>query len=423
MKREKLTHELSRRRFLKMGGGLVGLGAAATLLPRALLLPEKVAEASLQAQITEPNLHFAATDGWIHLPGENLPYHPDNMAPDLLTTYIFGFRDVTGLDRDKTFSQKMKAQLTAPTWWLKEGEDFTLKLTNLGLQIRPDLIDAHTLHFHGFRDAIPIFDGEPHSSVGVPIARDLTYFYRPHHPGTYLYHCHFEETEHVHMGMVGVVFVQPALNETLGGKFAYNDESTAYDREFVLNLTEVWSLAHWCDSHVQLPEWSDYQPDLWMINGRSYPDTIAPPGGGTDMDTGELIPPAGREDLKYQPISSLIRCNSGERVLLRFVNLGYAEHAMRLPGIAMRVVGKDATPLVGRDGTNLNYMTDTVHISPGESLDAIFEAPAVGSETKLLLHDRRYMYTSNPGMAGYGGMMTEVHILPGGVPAQTEPNT
>ena len=86
---------------------------------------------------------------------------------------------------------------------------YALKLTNLGLAIRPDLIDAHTLHFHGFRNALPIFDGEPHSSVGVPIVRDLTYFYKPHDPGTYMYHCHFEETEHVHMGMVGGCFIKP----------------------------------------------------------------------------------------------------------------------------------------------------------------------------------------------------------------------
>jgi hypothetical protein len=42
------------------------------------------------------------------------------------------------------------------------------------------------------------------------------------------------------------------------------------------------------------------------------------------------IPPPGRPDLQYQPISSLIRCNSGDRVLLRLINLGYMEQAMRL---------------------------------------------------------------------------------------------
>ncbi len=452
--RSNSTQALSRRRFLKVGGGLVGLGAAAALLPRALLKPESV-EAGLRAQITEPNLQFAATDGWIHLPGANPPYHPDNMAPAGLTTYIFGFRDVTGLTRDQTFAQKMKAQLTAPTFWLDEWRDatsqaqtdFTLKLTNLGLQIRPDLIDAHTLHFHGFRNAIPIFDGEPHSSVGVPIARDLTYFYRGRNPGTYMYHCHFEETEHVHMGMVGGVFIRPKQNflgagpgvpvARLGGNtnpaapmgYTYNDGdgSTAYDREFLLVMNEVWSLAHWCDSHVQLPEWSDYNPDVYLINGRSYPDTILPNGGLRDAG-GDLLPPEAEDgtqypDLRYQPISSLVRCNSGDRVLLRLINLGYMEQAMRLAGIRMRVVGKDASPLMGRDRADLSEHTETVVIGPGESADAIFVAPDVTSMTRLLLFTRYYTHVATVGAPGLGGQVTEVHIYPAGtLLPQSKPN-
>ena len=419
MKRENLTQQLSRRQLLKLGAGLAGVTAAGAVLPKALLKPSNVVEASPAAQITEPNLHFAASDGWIYLPGANPPYHPDNMAPPGLTTYIFGFRDVTvlGTDRDLIFAQKMKSQLAAPTWWLNEDEDFTLKLTNLGLQIRPDLIDAHTLHFHGFRDAIPIFDGEPHSSVGVPISRDLTYFYRPHHPGTYMYHCHFEETEHVHMGMVGTVFVRPKIERDpayTGRKFAYNDPATEFDREFSLMMNEVWTLAHWCDSHVQLPEWSDYSPDLYLMNGRAYPDTIAPNGGGTDLSTGDLIPPQGRPDLQYQPTSSLVRCNSGDRVLLRFVNLGYTEQTMRLSGIKMRIVGHDATPLLGRDRGDLSEHTDTVPIAAGESADVIFVAPHVTSMTRLLLYSRNLAHLRNPGTQGYGGQMTEVHVFPEG---------
>ncbi len=424
MSKDNPRQRLSRRQFLKIGGGLLGAATAATVLPKALLRPTEVVKASPAAPIVEANLHFAATDGWIYLPPPPVPpYHPDNMAPEGLTTYIFGFRDLTGVPEELLFTQKMKAQLASPIFWIDEGTDFTLKLSNLGLQIRPDLIDAHTLHFHGFRNAIPIFDGEPHSSVGVPIARDLMYFYRPHDPGTYLYHCHFEETEHVHMGMIGTVFVRPAAN-TETQKFAYNDPGTEYDREFVMCMNEVWSLAHWCDSHVQLPEWSDYNPDFWLLNGRSYPDTIAPPGGGTDLTTGELIPPVGRPDLKFQPVSSLVQANSGDRVLLRFVNVGYVEQSMRLPGIPLRIVGKDATLLRGRSGNDLSYYTDTLMIGAGESADAIFVAPEVTDMTTFLLANRNYARLSNGGASGYGGQMTEVRIFPAGtLPPQLEPNT
>ncbi len=436
MKGNASTRMLNRRQFLKLGGGLLGTAMASAFLPRSKALLSPIATQSearaltspdqgILAQVAaEPDFHFVATDGWIYLPPEAAvpPYHPDNYAPENLTTYIFGFRNVTGLTNDLVFAQKMKAQLTAPTWSLQVGGDYTLKLTNLGLAVRPDLIDAHTLHFHGFRNALPIFDGEPHSSVGVPIVRDLTYFYRPHDPGTYLYHCHFEETEHVHMGMVGTTFIKPAA-WTTENKMAYDDAAiSGYDREFVMTLNEVWTESHWADSHVQLPEWSDYAPEFWLLNGRVYPDTIAP-NGSRNMTTGDLNPPPGRPELQYQPISSLVTCNSGDRVLLRCTNLGFEQQSMRLSGLKMRIIAKDATLLTGRNGEDLTQWSDTLTIGPGQSVDAIFIAPDVTEMTKLMFYNRKYSRLSNGGHTGYGGQMTEVHIYPAGtLPPQTEPN-
>ena len=84
MSKENPTQRLSRRQFLKVGGGLLGAATAATVLPKALLRPTKVVKASPAAQAVARtvDLHFAATDGWIHLPPTGRPpYHPDNMAP------------------------------------------------------------------------------------------------------------------------------------------------------------------------------------------------------------------------------------------------------------------------------------------------------------------------------------------------------
>ena len=71
-------------------------------------------------------------------------------------------------------------------------------------------------------------------------------------------------------------------NTTLypSGKYMYNDGdgSTGFDREFAMFLSEVWAEAHWADAHIQLPEWSDYRADFSLLNGRVYPDTLAPNG-------------------------------------------------------------------------------------------------------------------------------------------------
>ncbi len=428
MKDQPGTKLMGRRRLLSLGlygsalaTASVGSRQAGGL--RRMLEPVMVSE----AQGAPASLHFAATDGWISMPPAAAvpPYHPDDMAPAGLTTYIFGFRNVTGLSAEQVSAQKMKAQLSAPLLWADEGVDLTLRLSNLGLAIRPDLIDAHTLHWHGFRNAIPIFDGEPTSSVAVPIIRDLTYHYRPRWPGTYMYHCHFEETEHVHMGMVGPAFIRPQMTlDNPGRKFAYNHLDTEYDREFVIFLNEVWSEAHWADSHVQLPEWSDYRPDFWLLNGRVYPDTLAPNGQGTDPVTGDLIAPAGRPDLKYQPVSGLVTANAGDRVLLRFINLGFQHQTMALAGIRMRVIAKDAALLRGPLDEDLSYLANTVTIGAGESLDAIFIAPPAAAETNYLLYNRNLARLNNGGYPGYGGQMTQVRVRPaGGYPVQTEPNT
>lgn len=430
---------LNRRDFLKFGGGMLAALAGLQKLPKWISQSGEMAMASgpLAPEDIAADIHLVGTDGWITLPGEvPIPntigqyFNPDSLAPAGLTTYMFGFADVTGLSDSLAQTRKMKCQASAPLFWVDENQEYIVKLGNLGLQMRPDLTDSHTLHWHGFRNAWPVFDGEPHSSLAVPIGRTLSLYYKPYDPGTYMYHCHFEETEHVHMGMTGGVFVRPAQNQTPfvpGEKYVYNDGdgSTAYDREYVIVLTDVWAEAHWDDAHIQLPEWTDFKADYYLMNGRVYPDTIAPRGAGTDPFTGDLIPTPGYEHLQYQPISSLIQANAGDRILLRMINLSFGQQTMTTPGLKMKVVGKDATLMRSRDGTNTMYDTNTVYFGSGQSVDVIFTAPPVTSGVKkYLLYNRNYDRLSNAGAPGYGGQMTEIWVHPAGtLPAQTEPNT
>ena len=428
---------LNRRDFLKYAGGAVATAGAVTWAG-AVLLPEAAGAAA-----PDPDLYLAGTDGWISLPPSPAipPFHPDSLAPAPFTTYIFGFRNVTGLTDVQRSAQKNKAQHSAPLFWVNQFDpahpkDFIVQLTNLGLALRPDLFDAHTLHWHGFRNVIPFFDGEPTGSVSVPTGRIFQYVYRPREPGTYMYHCHVEDVEHVHMGMTGLVYVRPLQdgNTSLysSGKYMYNDGngSTGFDREFAMFLSEVWAEAHWADAHIQLPEWSNYRADFAMLNGRVYPDTLAPNGSIDPFHpvrdpNGDLIAPAGRPELQYQPHSSLVTCNAGERVALRFANLGFREQAMTLAGIRMRVVGRDATPMRGRDGTDTSYETDTINIGPGESFDVIFTAPPKtgGGYDTYMLYNRNYLRSNNLAPGGFGGQATEIRVYASGtVSPQQYPN-
>jgi FtsP/CotA-like multicopper oxidase with cupredoxin domain len=338
-------------------------------------------------------------------------------------------------------AQKNKAQHNAPFFWADQEQELRVQLTNLGLAIRPDLTDSHTIHWHGFRNVIPFFDGEPTGSISVPVGGLFTYVFRPHDPGTYMYHCHVEDVEHVTMGMTSLVFVRPIQNGNTSwypsGKYAYNDGdgSTGYDRENALFLSEIWAEGHWNDAHIQESDWSRFHADFSMLNGRVYPDTLLPNSpinltASTHALTiqtdagGDLVPYPGYEYLQYNPHSALVTCNEGERVLLRFANLGFREAAMTLAGIKMKVVGRDATLMRSRDGTDTSYYTDTILIGAGESYDVILQAPAFSGGTamdeqgrsydKYILYNRRYTQDSNLSAGGGAGQRTEVRVYASG---------
>ncbi|MEU7875201.1 multicopper oxidase domain-containing protein [Dactylosporangium sp. NPDC049140] len=422
----------TRRDFLRA----VGWGAAGTVAAGGLVGSDLGGRGFLGAgrveAATPPTLSMIATDGYITMPNRAAP------------VYIFGFVQV---DPAKTISElsaayKGHAQHTAPMLDFKQGDDIRITLTNLGLVQRPDLTDGHTIHWHGFDIPSPLNDGVPELSVAVPIGKQFTYFYRPHREGTYMYHCHFEDVEHVQMGMTGVVVVRPSQDgtaKTFGGKtfttFAYNDGdgSTGYDRHFAILLNEIEERQHDADRDIQEFIMTDYDPQFFTLNGRCYPQTVQPnDGNGTTSGIVTANPNYGGGPDASQPNSALIQVNPGDRALLRLANLGYQQHAMQLPGIPMHVVGQDASLLRngGIGGVDTSYWTNTLYLGPGEARDVLFDAPgydaarpsgsdARGSYNVYYFKNRDYRKLSNHGGPGAGGMMTEVRVYQSPLPAQT----
>ena len=414
---------ITRRGLLTAGGATVAVGAAGALGIGSLLQrPDRFLQAAPAAGALQADIytHLAGTDGWIFLPPQGTTWHPDTLAPAPFNTYVFGFADASSFINPATGSAegtsglaalKNKAQVDAPLLGYNEGTKVQISMTNLGLKLRPDLTDGHTIHWHGFKNAIPMFDGVPEMSLAAPVGRTIAFFYdlKPGTAGTYMYHCHWEDVEHVQMGMRGIVYVRP-LQNTSTQKFAYNDGdgSTRYDREFSLMLTDMWLQSHWEDAHIQQPDWSEFNPDAYLLNGRSYPDTLLPHKG----DPALSAPDAAR--LAYQPYGSLIRCNAGDKVLVRMANLGYTTPAMSLDGIRLKLVGKDASWLRG------NYVdTHTLRVGPGEAVDAIFTAPFVSALTSFDFVNRNYSASISGASTGTGGQATRVDVYPAGtLPAQ-----
>lgn len=338
-------------------------------------------------------VHLAAGDGFIKM-------------ADGTDLYIFGFSNVTGVPESSVISTAiLKQGLPAPTLELKEGQDLYLNVTNVGMMMRPDLFDPHSVHFHGFVNAATVFDGEPMASFGVALQATFTYYYKPVEPGTYMYHCHVEATEHMQMGMLGNVYIKPAQDGTpitYNGKeytkFAYNDGdgSTGYDIAYPIQIHAMDSRFHEQSLTVQPLNFAGLKDNYFMFNGRGYPDTINP------------SPIYNMNGNPSQRVSSLIEANQGDRILLRISNLSFDYYTVSVPGIPMIVVGKDAKLLRSKTGENLYITTTSVNLGGGQTADVILDTTNIPKGTYFLYTTNLYGLSNNE--EDLGGMMTEIHI-------------
>jgi FtsP/CotA-like multicopper oxidase with cupredoxin domain len=364
-------------------------------------------------------MHLGAGDGFVSMADGKLQY-------------IFSFSNVTGVPESEAIQAgTLAANFSAPTIVLKEGEEFYLSLTNVGMQVRPDLFDPHTVHFHGFPNASDIFDGVPDATISINMGATLTYYYNIVEPGTYMYHCHVEATEHMQMGMLGNLYVQPAQNGTVYNdpdgsgrsytKFVYNDGdgSTGYDVEYPIQIGSFDPEFHDASMNVQPLPFANMKDKYPMLNGRGYPDTVDPrtdgttaPGAGMDPfpSPPESGAGPGQTVASSQPVSSLISATQGEKILLRISNLNVTNfYTLTALGLTMKVVGTGARQLRGSDGKDLSYETMSVTLGGGEAKEVIIDTAGVPAGTY-------YLYTTNLNFLSnnqedFGGMMTEIQIL------------
>jgi FtsP/CotA-like multicopper oxidase with cupredoxin domain len=342
--------------------------------------------------------------------------------PDGRDVYIFGFTNVTSLVKFRNQStslmgkRKAQADFAAPTIEMREGMHHYQTLSTLGMAMRPDLFDPHTIHFHGYPNASAVFDGEPMSSLKVNQGADFTYFYQLNDPGTYMFHCHNEATEHMEMGMLGNLIVRPrqdefvannpALAPSYNGKaytrFIFNDcdnlpedvtaappggfalggqpgicGSTGFDKDYMIQFADIDPGFHDNDSFAQPLDFAGFKARYFTLNGRGYPDTTNP--NPIINNASSYLPPpslpVNPTDANYpaQKVPALITLNTaaGEQALvIRMHNLSIQEFVtIEIPGLPVQIIGKDAKFLRRPNGKDLRYYANSILIGPGESAD------------------------------------------------------
>jgi len=362
--------------------------------------------------------------------------------------YTFGFGDQTGTPPEDVIAEGiLDAWWPGPTIELEEGDEFYLSLTNVGTVIRPDLFDPHTVHWHGFPNAATVFDGVPEVSISINMGATLTYYYNVVQPGTYMYHCHVEATEHMEMGMLANLYVHPAQDVSgctdplvcpvagrKGGPgggtavgepqgYVYNDDdgTTGWDVEKAIQVSSFDSEFHDASVFVQPLPFADLEADYPMINGRGYPDTVI--AGALPAPTDNVEPVAGYEPGKItgnpgeilnnetptQNLDSVIEVTAGQKLLLRLSNLSVDQfYTMTAQGLTMQVVGTGAKHMRGVDGKNIYRETASVNIGGGEVNDILIDTTGVAPGTYFLYSAELHQMSNLTQLDG--GMITEIVV-------------
>ena len=344
----------------------------------------------------------------------------------------------------------LNGNIPAPMISIDEGDELFLTLTNVGMVMRPDLFEQHTVHFHGYPNASAFYDGVPDASVAINIGGSFTYYYVAPEAGTYMWHCHISPPEHLQMGMVGQLYVRPRQNTVApnaslwasavaaqasvdtkcsstdmlcstqvpqadsgataaaGRTYVFNDGdgSTAYDVEYPIQMHGFDPNFHFVGMTFNPESFVDNKDKFFLLNGRSYPDTVNPAPMNTQASDGTPH--------FSQPLSSLINIPLGGRALLRFSDLNVTEyHTLSSLGIPMHVVGYNARLLRDQDGGNTDYYTNSITLGGGESADVILDASdsvAYPANSVFYLYTPQLDHLANDA-ENFGGMMTEVHVL------------
>ena len=183
--------------------------------------------------------------------------------------------------------------------------------------VHNEMDESTAIHWHGLK--LPFEqDGVPFiTQPPITPGESFTYEFVAKPVGTHIYHSHYNAAEQVAHGQVGAFIIEP---KDPGSRPAFDRDYTCLLNDGALGYT---------------------------INGKGFPAT--------------------------EPYT----CKLGERVLIRFMNIGVVSHPMHIHGMPFEVTAKDGYLLPQA------YYCDNLDVAPGDRWEAIVEPDEAGT---WLLH-------------------------------------
>ena len=342
-----------------------------------------------EADFFTPGTKFKETGKTVHLKATVIDYDSE-VYPGLKTwLWAFCFEPVdpndaysaaavegwTPLAGDKpatSVGPNAKCGVPGPTLRVHQGDRVKVEFSHSHFH-------PHTIHWHG-QFVEWQSDGAPGvTQDSVESGGSITYDFIAKRAGTLWYHCHVDTQFHVQQGLYGMMIVEPQDTSL---------EPKDVDREYIMVLStmnrniveQVGSGRHshppGCASGFpgcENPSSIAGQPDVFLINGHSYPFTM-------------------------EQAESLLVVKPGERIRLRILNAGETTEELHPHGHDMLVTHKDGNPIPRA----AQVWQDTLKIGPAERYDVIIEANNPGP---WMIHTHVNSHETNCGKAP-GGMHT-----------------
>lgn len=257
-----------------------------------------------------------------------------------------------------------------PTLVFYEGDRVAITVVN-------NLPEPTTVHWHGVilpnsQDGVPDA-GQPTPTIQP--GQSYTYRYTVQQVGTHMYHSHKDTAKQDMMGAAGGLIFLPRNDRSgVTADYIYFLHEwklpQALTPEQIKDMPRTGSSTDTVNSVSAKPDWTSNMLNFFTMNGKSFPST------------------------------SPLNARAGDRIRIRFYNIGLNAHPMHLHGQDFLHVENDGNPI---EPMKLN----TLAVAPGKTQAIEIDAfnPGVWP-----LHCHIAHHAANNLSSGFGGMATRIFI-------------
>jgi FtsP/CotA-like multicopper oxidase with cupredoxin domain len=285
-------------------------------------------------------------------------------------------------------------QLPGPTMIVHKGDTVTVTLHNS----LPAAAGNSSILFPGFK--VTATGGAPGLlTQEASYNSTVTYTFVADSEGTHSYYSGTQGDLQVEMGLYGALIVLPSttinsqacgttpvsaaqpidrgsgvpsdfrLPATNGVHAAYDQASSCYDREYLIQTSEIDPRIHeqaaaqagiacTVQTGCMTVETEPYHAAYFLINGRSFPD---------DLD------PNYAAQYPNQPYNANPHLHPGEVTLVRIVGQGRMQHPFHEHANHLRILARDGQMLLNANSHLSGPLLFTTTTSPGQTIDGLFE--------------------------------------------------